>query len=374
MDAYLGRRRFVFGSSLFLTQMALFSRAAAQPASQPMAAGQGIPVIDALSIKVLVEQNHDIFLRAPTPKAVRIRRTGASFDDFRRTLHSEWGLSLALESRAGGETRNVLFDFGFQPSTLLNNMELLKVDPARFDAMTLSHGHFDHLGGLVGFLKARRAELKPGIQLYAGGEDNFCQRKRPSGTAGHFADTGYLDRREVTGQKVGIVLCDKPTLVGGHALSTGHIRRESFEKVTPSQLVVYGREGEIGCDPAAFSGREVGKPVVDEHWHEHGVCYHLRDRGLVVITGCGHAGIVNTVRQAMAASGVRKLHAVLGGFHLAPTGDAYVKQSVAELKAMNPEVVIPMHCSGLNFIEAMREAMPDRLALSSTGSEFQLGA
>jgi 7,8-dihydropterin-6-yl-methyl-4-(beta-D-ribofuranosyl)aminobenzene 5'-phosphate synthase len=369
MDAYLGRRKFVLGSSLFLTQLALFQRAAAQPA----APGQ-VPVVDSLSIRVLIEQNHDIFLRAPSPKAVRVRRVGAAFEDFRRTLHSEWGLSLALESKAGAETRNVLFDFGFQPSTLLNNMELLKVDPARFDALALSHGHFDHLGGLVGFLKARRTALKPDIRLYAGGEDNFCERKRPAGTAGHFADSGYLDRREVTGQKVEIVLCDKPTLIGGHALSTGHIRRATFEKVTPTQLVVYGRNGEIGCDPAAFAGRELNKPVMDQHWHEHGVCYNLRDRGLVVITGCGHAGVVNTVRQAMEVSGVRKLHAVLGGFHLAPTDDAYVKQSVAELKAMNPEVVIPMHCSGINFIEAMRDAMPDRLALSSTGSEFGFGA
>jgi 7,8-dihydropterin-6-yl-methyl-4-(beta-D-ribofuranosyl)aminobenzene 5'-phosphate synthase len=369
MNAYLGRRKFLFGSSLVLTQLALFRQVAAQ--STP--AGQ-IPTVDSLSIRVLVEQNHDVFLRAPTPKAVRIHRTGLGFDDFRRTLHSEWGLSLALESKAGGETRNVLFDFGYTPETLLNNMELLKVDPAKFDAMTLSHGHFDHLGGLVGFLKAKRAALRPDIRLYAGGEDNFCERKRPSGAAGHFADGGYLDRREVTGQRVGILLCDKPTVVAGHALSTGHIRRGTFEKVAPGPLIVYGRSGEIGCDPAAFAGRELNKPIMDQHWHEHGLCYNIRDRGLVVITGCGHAGIVNTVRQAMEASGVHKLHAVMGGFHLAPTEDAYVKQSVAELKAMNPEVVIPMHCSGLNFIEAMRESMPDRLALSSTGSEFTLGA
>lgn len=369
MDAYLGRRKFVLGSSMFLTQLALFRRATAQPA----AAGR-IPTVDSLTVRVLIEQNHDIFLRAPSPKAVRVRRVGAGFEDFRRTLHSEWGLSLALESKAGGETRNVLFDFGFQPATLLNNMELLKIDAARFDALALSHGHFDHLGGLVGFLKARRAELKPAIRLYAGGEDNFCERKRPAGAVGHFADSGYLDRREVGAQKVDIVLCEKPTLIGGHALSTGHIRRESFEKVTPTQLVVYGRNGEIGCEPGAFPGRELNKPIMDQHWHEHGVCYHVRDRGLVVITGCGHAGIVNTVRQAMEASGVRKVHAVLGGFHLAPTDDGYVKQSVAELKAMDPDVVIPMHCSGLNFIDAMRAAMPDRLALSSTGSEFGFGA
>src|SRR5438093_4940852 len=105
MNAYLGRRKFVFGSSLFFTQLALFRHVAPQSSQ-----GQ-IPTIDSLSIRVLVEQNHDIFLRAPTPKAVRVRRVGTGFEDFRRTLHSEWGLSLALESKAGGVTRNVLFDF-----------------------------------------------------------------------------------------------------------------------------------------------------------------------------------------------------------------------------------------------------------------------
>ena len=369
MNAYLGRRKFVFGSSLFLTQLALFRQVSAQSAPP----GQ-IPTIDSLSIRVLVEHNHDAFLRAPAPKAVRVRRVGAAFDDPGRTLHSEWGLSLALESKAGAETRNVLFDFGYQPATLLNNMELLKVDPAKFDAMTLSHGHFDHFGGLVGFLKARRAALKPDIRLYAGGEDNFCERKRRTGAPGHFADSGNLDRRQVTGQRVGIVLCEKPTLIGGHALSTGHIRRTTFEKVSSGQLVVYGRNGEVGCDPASFPGREHNKPVADELWHEHGLCYNIRDRGLVVITGCGHAGLINTVRQAMEVSGVGKLHAVLGGFHLAPTEDGYVRQSVAELNAMNPDVVIPMHCAGLNFVDAMRGSMPDRLALSATGSEFTLGA
>ena len=92
------------------------------------------------------------------------------------------------------------------------------------------------------------------------------------------------------------------------------------------------------------------------------------------ITSCGHAGILNTVRQAIEVSGTQKLHALVGGFHLAPAPDEYLKQVIAELKSLNPDVVIPMHCSGINFVQAMRETMPERLALSTTGSEFILGA
>ena len=71
---------------------------------------------------------------------------------------------------------------------------------------------------------------------------------------------------------------------------------------------------------------------------------------------------------------VRQWTFLIGGFHLAIVDDDYLKQSIAELKALNPDVVIPMHCSGTNFIQAMREQMPDRLALSTTGTEFLLGA
>ena len=142
----------------------------------------------------------------------------------------------------------------------------------------------------------------------------------------------------------------------------------------PNSLVIYGKQGDVGCDASAFPGREAGKPIPDEHVHEHATCYNLRDRGLVVITSCGHVGVINTVRQAMAVSGVKKLHALVGGFHLAVADDAYLKESMTALKALDPDVVIPMHCSGINFIQAMREQMPDRLALSTNGTEFVLGA
>jgi 7,8-dihydropterin-6-yl-methyl-4-(beta-D-ribofuranosyl)aminobenzene 5'-phosphate synthase len=94
----------------------------------------------------------------------------------------------------------------------------------------------------------------------------------------------------------------------------------------------------------------------------------------VVITSCGHAGFVNTVRTAMRVSGVDKLHAVLGGVHLAPAPKDYVAHAVAELKQLDPDIVIPMHCSGANFIEAMRQQMPEKLVLSTVGSRFTFAA
>ena len=112
----------------------------------------------------------------------------------------------------------------------------------------------------------------------------------------------------------------------------------------------------------------------DQHVHEHATCFNLKDRGLVVISSCGHVGIVNSVRQAQEVSGVQKIHAIVGGFHLGPAPADYLKQVVGEVKKLQPDVVIPMHCSGNNFIQAVREEMPDKLVLATIGSRIIFGA
>jgi 7,8-dihydropterin-6-yl-methyl-4-(beta-D-ribofuranosyl)aminobenzene 5'-phosphate synthase len=99
----------------------------------------------------------------------------------------------------------------------------------------------------------------------------------------------------------------------------------------------------------------------------------VKGRGLVVISSCGHVGIVNSARQAQAASGVQKIHALMGGFHLGPAPKDYLDQVIGEIGKLAPDVVIPLHCSGNNFIQAMREQMPDNLLVSTTGSRITFG-
>ena len=93
-----------------------------------------------------------------------------------------------------------------------------------------------------------------------------------------------------------------------------------------------------------------------------------------MLTSCSHRGVVNIVKRAQAVSGVAKVHAVMGGFHLFPADDPYLRQVVSELRSLDPDVVIPLHCSGPGVVRAMREAMPDKLVTSTTGTEFRLGA
>jgi 7,8-dihydropterin-6-yl-methyl-4-(beta-D-ribofuranosyl)aminobenzene 5'-phosphate synthase len=363
------RRRFVLGSAALLAQFGLMRASIAE-----MLKPGAVPTVDSLSIKVLTDSSYDT-PRVGASKWVKVKRTPfISPTDFRKALHNEWGLALALESRIGQSTRNLLLDYGYTPQALLNNMEIMGVDAAKQQALVLSHGHFDHFGGLIAFLQKNRSSLPADLTLYVGGEDNFCNRKTQSGAPGHFADWGVLDRRELAALNVKIVSCEQPTVIQGHAFTTGTIARRSFEKVLPNTLVEYARKEGLGCDMPAANAKAQGKFVPDEHLHEHGTCYNVKDRGLVVISSCGHAGIVNTVAQAIESSGVNKVHAVLGGFHLFPADDEYLRRTVAELKKFDPDVVVPLHCSGPGFVTAMREMLADRLITSTTGTEFQFGA
>ena len=158
--------------------------------------------------------------------------------------------------------------------------------------------------------------------------------------------------------------CEAPMALEG-PFTTGQIERTSFEKITGSTKV----RSEHFTD-----AERRGQLVLDEHPDEHGSCFIVQGRGLVVISSCGHTGIINTVRTAMKVSNVSKLHAVIGGFHLGMAPSEYIKHTVDELAALNPDAIVPMHCTGANFIEAMRQRMPDRVVANNLGSRFTFGA
>jgi 7,8-dihydropterin-6-yl-methyl-4-(beta-D-ribofuranosyl)aminobenzene 5'-phosphate synthase len=370
MTDAIGRREFLKASAAFAGAAAAGGFGCVEIAS---AAPIQAPVVDKLTIRVLVDSSHDLFFRPNQAHGVSIQPAPRPAD-FRRTLHNQWGLSLYLQSQRGDEQRTIMLDYGYSPEALLNNIEFVKADPGKVSALIVSHGHFDHWGGLMGFLDKYRDQLPADLRLYAGGEDNFCRRVAPIAN-GQFTDFGTLDRRELAARRVTTVLCETPTVVEGHAFTTGKIQRASIEKVLPNTFVEFKKEDGLGCDASHYTSAELlGKIVPDEHVHEHATCFHVKDKGLVVISSCGHVGIVNSVRQAREVSGVQKVHAVVGGFHLGPAPKDYLDRVVAELKNVEPDVVIPMHCSGANFIQATREQMPDQLIVTTTGSLITFGA
>ena len=366
----LRRRDFLKASAALAGAAAAGGFACVEVAS---AAPIEVPTIDKLAIRVLVDQQHDQFLRGSTVNGVVHEGPGPGRSaDARNVLHNEWGLSLLLESQRAQEQRTVLLDFGYT-TAIINNIGLLNVDPGKIQALIVSHGHVDHYGGLIGFLAKYRNVLPADLKLYAGGEDNFCHRLRGN-TPGQLAENGTLDRKDIAAHKVTTVLCETPTVIQGHAFTTGRIKRNSVERVLPNGFVDYTKES-ASCDYGHYTAAELqGKPAPDEHVHEHATCFNVRGKGLVVISSCGHAGIVNSVRQAQEVSGIQKVHAIVGGFHLGPAPMDYLKQVLAEIKKLEPDVLIPMHCSGLNFTLEARAQMPNNVISTSTGSRLTFGA
>ena len=172
-----------------------------------------------------------------------------------------------------------------------------------------------------------------------------------------------LDRQALDAQKIATACCPTPQALEG-AFTSGYIERNSFEEVTGGSMV---------ADDHFTADERQGKLVKDTHPDEHATCYIVKGRGLVVISSCGHTGIINTVKAAKAACNVDKVHAVVGGFHLGPAPLDYLQHTMQELEAINPDVMIPMHCTGERFIDMLRQKWPEKVVYANVGSRYTFG-
>jgi 7,8-dihydropterin-6-yl-methyl-4-(beta-D-ribofuranosyl)aminobenzene 5'-phosphate synthase len=183
-------------------------------------------------------------------------------------------------------------------------------------------------------------------------------------------DFGALDRKALEDADVAVAFAQGPALVADHAFTTGRIGLNSFEKLLSPSAMKIGLEDGIGCYPEVFSEEERAKAVIpDQFRHEIAIVFNLRGRGLVVIS-CSHRGVVNAIRQAQAASGVQQVHAVIGGFHLAPYKEDYVRETIKALQEIDFDYLIPLHCTGELFYEIAKVEMPSKLLRSYTGTRF----
>jgi 7,8-dihydropterin-6-yl-methyl-4-(beta-D-ribofuranosyl)aminobenzene 5'-phosphate synthase len=334
------------------------------------------PEVDRLAVRILVDSYQ--FAVAPGKKVgdVELIHFGWGIGPDKppgKTLISEFGLAMHAQSKRGDETRNVLMDFGFTSSALINNAMLVGMDPATLDALVLSHGHYDHFGGMAGFLKQHGAALKPNLPLYVGGEEAFCTRIWTGPPVK--GDFGAIDRGALKSANVAVTNVEGPSLVAGHAFTTGHIPPQSFEKVlSPSTMKIGVAEG-FGCYAEYLPEDERNLTTApDQFRHEIATAYNLKGRGLVVLTSCSHRGVINAIKQARAASGVSKVHAVIGGFHLAPYKEDYIRDTVAALKELDVDYVVPLHCTGEPFFEIAKAEIPTKLLRSYTGTQIVFSA
>jgi 7,8-dihydropterin-6-yl-methyl-4-(beta-D-ribofuranosyl)aminobenzene 5'-phosphate synthase len=269
-------------------------------------------------------------------------------------LRAEHGFSALVEVRAGGRTRRILFDAGITPDGLIGNLDRLAISPDTFEAVVLSHGHFDHVMGLDG-LARRLGRASLPVLLHP----EFWTRRRILTPGGGSWELPMPSRAGIEGAGFAVVEDRRPSfLLDGVLLVTGEVDRTTdFETGMPIHQA--WRDGDWVPDPLIHD--------------DQAIVLHVRDRGLVVLTGCGHSGVVNIVRHAKRLTGVDRVHAVLGGFHL--TGGIFeriIPQTVAALVAERPDVVVPAHCTGWKAQLALAGALPGAFTPNSVGSRFEL--
>jgi 7,8-dihydropterin-6-yl-methyl-4-(beta-D-ribofuranosyl)aminobenzene 5'-phosphate synthase len=331
-----------------------------------------IPTVDRLVLTSVIDNaTFGPFLANLTLPGMRVIRAGNGLKPgYTRmsphTLMAEFGLSVLAESSRGNQNRTVLVDFGYSAEVMKNNLMLLSIDPANIDAAVLSHGHLDHYGGFPGVF-GETATGPRRVQLTVGGEETFCERVAQIGTPPPVM--GTLDREGLKRAGFTVQIKPEPAVIADHAFSTGIIPLQSTERAAiPTQM----RPG-VGCDRTLLSAaKRDAVQIADDGEHELATCYVVKGLGLVVIASCSHRGVLNSVRRAQAISGVDKVHAVLGGFHLVkPRTEDEARNTVAEFVKIDPTYIMPMHCSGEVFIAEALRVMPQKLVRSYVGSRFE---
>ena len=337
-----------------------------EPRSAPGSAVDPIdlPAVDEVSVTTLVDNVFDALLPSGGPvtrpafgRTGRVPAPQFTGGETVPGLRAEHGFSALVTARRGDQSTTVLFDTGPSPDGLTVNAGYLGLGLDDVQGVVLSHGHFDHAGGFAGLSRLRG---RSGLPLTVHPAVWTRRRLAPPGAPALELPTlspGALER-----EGFGVIERRHPSLLAnGAILITGEVDRTT--------------EFERGMPPAhqAWDGQEWRPdPVVVD---DQALVVNLRGRGLVVITGCGHAGVVNIARHALRLTGASRLAALIGGFHLSGPGfEPVIEPTVAALTELAPALIVPGHCTGWRAQHALAQALPDAWVQSSVGSRYQLTA
>lgn len=269
-------------------------------------------------------------------------------------LVAEHGFSALVTVTRNGRDHHLLFDAGLSPHALSTNMRILGVDPGAVETIVLSHGHFDHISGLAGFVRdVGRVNVPVVIH------PEFWTRRRLVIPGKDPVELPTASRRALEATGFTVVEDRQPSfLLDRSVLITGEVDRTSgFEKGFPPQQA--WRNGTWEPDPL----------VLDDQ----ALIVNVRGKGLVVLTGCGHAGIVNITRYAQRLTGIGQVHAVMGGFHLGgPMFEPLIPQVCDALATVNPDVIVPAHCTGWNAQRALADRFPAAFIPNTVGTRYRL--
>lgn len=305
--------------------------------------------VDVIDVTILVDNSIDILL-ASTPT---VQRPALLWDNFdREQLIAEHGYSLYLTVFRDGHAQSLLYDAGLARNTAIHNLDVLGIKANELRAVVLSHGHADHHGGLEGIYQRVGRPRLP-LVLHP---DAWHERKIifPTGSEIRMPppNRGDLDREgwDVVEERGPSLLLDDSILV------TGQVERTTdFEKGFPLQFTYTN----TGWEPDTWI------------WDDQAMVCHLKDKGLVILSSCSHAGAINVIRHAQRMTRIEHIHAFVGGLHL--TGGLFeniIGQTIGELSRIGPDIIVPGHCTGWKATHELARQLPNAYVQSSVGTRM----
>jgi len=272
--------------------------------------------------------------------------------EVKNSILAEHGFSTLVTVTKGDISQKIIFDFGFSKHGAAFNADAMDLDLTDVEFLILSHGHMDHTGGLEQL--AERVGRK-GIELVAHPGVFKSPRfiKTPQGIKISFP---VFTREQLENADIQAIESKDPyLLLNDMVLFLGEVpRKTEFEKGLPN-----------------FFYEENGEEKHDAIEDDTAIVFNIADKGLVIISGCAHAGIINTVIYARELTGVKRIYAVMGGFHLTgPEADLLIELTIEALLDIIPEYIIPTHCTGRTAIMRIEEAMPDNFLLNMSGTKL----
>jgi 7,8-dihydropterin-6-yl-methyl-4-(beta-D-ribofuranosyl)aminobenzene 5'-phosphate synthase len=303
-------------------------------------------------IEILTLQDNYIEITAMDNNAIVTRALPLKDGYFRQSVLSEHGFSAVVRAMQEGKTGTLLFDFGFSEEGAAYNAGILGADLSRVDAVVLSHGHNDHTGGfdkLAALIGVRNIPFVVHPMVFRSPR----YLKMPGDTKISFSPLG---REQIAASGLKLVESTTPySLLEGAVLYLGEIpRKTDFEKGFPIAHYVE-------------DGHEKWDPIEDDT----SIVMNLKGKGLVVLSGCAHAGIVNTVQYAREVTGIDNVHVIMGGFHLSgKLFEGIIGRTIEELKKIDPDYLVPCHCTGRKAVMEIEKAMPDKFILNMAGTKM----